>query len=237
MDILNSYNDIVQNRTDKVINEEKNNIESAAKLMAEAIKNEKKIYFFGTGHSYIVGQEVFARAGGYSGFIPILENELCMNHAYKSTLIERMADYAGVIEELYEFNEDDVIIMTSNSGRNALLVELAGRLKKKGLKIIVMTSLQHSKNCSSRHSSGKLLYEFGDIILDNKTDKGDASIHHENNINTGPTSTIMNCFIIHLVVSTMVETLIKDGYNPGVFTSSNVDEVDEKNKDLFKIYQ
>jgi uncharacterized phosphosugar-binding protein len=236
MEIFNNYTSIIKERLDKVIIEEKDNIEKAAIILYKAEKNKNKIYFFGTGHSYIVGQEVFARAGGYCGFIPILENELCMNHAFKSTLIERMADYAGVIEELYPFNKGDVIVMTSNSGRNALLVELASRLKEKGLKIIVITSLEHSKNCTSRHDNGKLLYEFGDVVLDNKTDKGDAAISHNNHTKTGPTSTIMNCYIVHLLVSCFVELQISSGIEPKVFISSNVDEGDAQNTDLFKEY-
>ena len=237
MKIFDNYNETVQNRMNRVISEESANIENAAELLADTIARDKKIYFFGTGHSYLLGQEVFARAGGYCGFIPILENELGMSHAYKSTIIERMASYADVIEGLYDFRPGDVIVMTSNSGRNALPVELAGRLKEKGLKIIVLTSLAHSENSSSRHSSGKLLYEFGDIVLDNKTDKGDASISHSNGINTGPTSTIMNCFIIQMVVSAMVEIQIQSGTEPKVFTSSNVDEGDKRNEDLFRSYK
>lgn len=237
MEIINNYTNTIKHRLDLVVENEETNILQAAQIMNEAIKNQKKIYFFGTGHSYMVGQEVFARAGGYCGFIPILENELGMNHAFKSTVIERMADYATVIEELYTFNENDVIVMTSNSGRNALLVELAQRLKNKGLKIIVITSLSHSKNCTSRHQSKKLLYEFADVTLDNKCEKGDASIAHTNSIKTGPTSTIMNCYLIHLVVSTLVELQLAEGLKPKVFTSSNVDEGDQKNTDLFAVYK
>ncbi|WP_242703851.1 SIS domain-containing protein [Candidatus Enterococcus moelleringii] len=66
-------------------------------MMIDCIQQEKKVYFFGIGHSDMIVQEVFARAGGYTGFIPILESELGMNHAFKSTMIECTTDYAGVI--------------------------------------------------------------------------------------------------------------------------------------------
>ncbi len=156
---------------------------------------ENKVYFFGTGHSYIVGQEVFARAGGYAGFIPILENELGMNHAFKSTLIERTTEYADVLLELYPFKKGDVIVMTSNSGRNALLIELSLRLKEMGVSIIAITALEASKNNISRHKSGLRLFELADVVLDNRSVYGDASLSHNDEIKTGPTSTIMSCFI------------------------------------------
>ncbi|MCI5774595.1 MAG: SIS domain-containing protein [Erysipelotrichaceae bacterium] len=237
MDIFTQFTDTIKLRMDNVLEEEKNNIIATAKLFNEAINAGKKIYFFGTGHSYIIGQEVFARAGGYAGFIPILQDELCMNHAFKSTLIERIDAYADVILNLYDFEKDDVIVMTSNSGRNALIIELAQALKEKGLKIVVLTSLEHSKTVTSRHKNGKKLYEYGDIVLDNKTDCGDACIDHGNDVKTGPTSTIMNCYIIHMVVSAMIQQQMDENKKPKVFKSSNIDHSDESNKELFDIYK
>lgn len=195
MNILQEYYQTLQKGMEYVIKEEKNAIEKAAQMMSDSIQRENDVYFFGTGHSYIVGQEVFARAGGYAGFIPILENELGMNHAFKSTLIERTVEYADVLMGLYSFKKGDAIVMTSNSGRNALLIELALRLKELGVSIIAITALEASKKSTSRHKSGLLLFETADVVLDNRSVYGDASIAHTKEIRTGPTSTIMSCYI------------------------------------------
>ena len=142
MNLMQNYYQELQKNMEYVISNESEAITKAATLMSTCIETENKVYFFGTGHSYIVGQEVFARAGGYAGFIPILENELGMNHAFKSTLIERTTEYADVLLELYPFKKGDVIVMTSNSGRNALLIELGLRLKEMGVSIIAITALE-----------------------------------------------------------------------------------------------
>ncbi|MFR3733984.1 MAG: SIS domain-containing protein [Enterococcus sp.] len=149
--------------------------------MSTCIQTENKVYFFGTGHSYIVGQEVFARAGGYAGFISMLENELGMNHAFKSTLIERTTEYVEVLLELYPFKKGDVIVMTSNSGRNALLIELGLRLKDLGVSIIAITALDASKIVLVDMRADCACLSL-DVVLDNRSVYGDASLSHNDEI-------------------------------------------------------
>jgi uncharacterized phosphosugar-binding protein len=216
MNLMQNYYQELQKNMEHVVNNESEAITNAATLMSTCIEAENKVYFFGTGHSYIVGQEVFARAGGYAGFIPILENELGMNHAFKSTLIERTTEYADVLLELYPFKKGDVIVMTSNSGRNALLIELSLRLKEMGVSIIAITALEASKNRS--------VY-------------GDASLSHNDEIKTGPTSTIMSCFIVQLLVSAFVQLEVEKGGDVPVFRSSNIDGGDAYNEKLFERYR
>lgn len=58
-------------------------------------------------------------------------------------------------------------IIISNSGRNYVPVEIAIIAKKKELILVAITSLDHSKNCQSRHCSGKRLFELADVVIDN----------------------------------------------------------------------
>ena len=160
-----------------------------------------------------------------------------MNHAFKSTLIERTAAYADVIMGLYTFEKGDCIVMTSNSGRNALLVELALRLKGLGMQIICITALESSKASKSRHESGLRLFELADVVLDNRSVMGDASISHTEEIKTGPTSTNMSCFLVQLLVTEFVQKELARGVDAPVFRSSNIDGGDAYNKKLFEMYR
>lgn len=233
MEIIDLYYENVRTKMKEAAEGQKEILKEAAIRLQGCVNGQHKVYFFGTGHSYIVGQEAFARAGTYAGFVPVLENELGMNHAYKSTLIERTQEYAGVLMGLYDFKKGDVIIITSNSGRNALTIELALRLKQKGLTIIALTSLKHSKACESRHNSGMRLFELADLIIDNCSEYGDACIHHNENTSTGPTSTVLNCFILHCILSQFVQLQLEQGIFCPVFKSSNMDHGDEANQGLF----
>lgn len=236
MDDMKRYYDLLQADMQQVL-QEKDKIQRAAKMMSACVHGQHHVYFFGTGHSYIVSWEIFGRAGGYAGFIPILENELGMNHAFKSTLIERTASYADVIMGLYRFEAGDVIVMTSNSGRNALIIELALRLKALGVKIIAITALEASAQSTSRHESGKRLFEVADLVLDIHSAYGDACIRHTDDIYTGPTSTIMSCYVAQLMVTAFVNLELSSGYSVPVFRSSNVDDGDAYNEALFDRYR
>lgn len=236
MNIIDTYHQNIVEKLNEIVTDGRANMEAAAGLIRDCVNGGHKVYFFGTGHSYMVGQEIFARAGGYAGFIPILENELCMNHAYKSTLIERTGEYANVLLGLYTFKAGDIVFVTSNSGRNALTIELTLRLKAMGVIIIAITSLRHSRMCESRHPSKIRLFEAADLVLDNCSDYGDASIHHNDGTATGPASTLTNCFILHCVVSTFTQMQLDAGLPCPVFKSSNIDCGDQANEALFQVY-
>lgn len=47
-----------------------------------------------------------------------------------------------------------------------MAIEMAEEIKKRGNKLIVVTALAASKASTSRNESGKLLYEFADVVLD-----------------------------------------------------------------------
>lgn len=212
-------------------------IEQAAQLLYEAESNGHKIYTFGTGHSHMIGQDIYARAGGYAKIHPILEIELTLlTHPTKSTHIERTADYANILETLYDVKAGDVVIATSNSGRNALVIEYLSRLKKRGVKIIAITSFTHSKKIASRHPNGLRLFELGDVALDNRAPYGDATTPISEDIHMGPVSTLTSCFLSQLIVGAFVEKLVANHQDAPVYKSSNMDGADEYNQKLFDAY-
>lgn len=212
-------------------------IEQAAHILYNAECGGHCIYTFGTGHSHMLGQDIYARAGGFAKIKPIVEIELTLaTHPTKSTQIERLAGYADVLEQLYHVKEGDVIIAASNSGRNALVIEYLLRMKQKGARIVAITSLCHSQKVKSRHESGKKLCDIADVVLDNKAPYGDAGIALNETVSMGPVSTLSGCFLSQCIVGRMAELLVQDGRDVPVFRSSNADGADEYNQELFDRY-
>ena len=159
-----------------VMKQEREPLEQAARLLFEAEKEHHTIYTFGSGHSHMIGQDIYARAGGYAKVYPINEIEMTLaTHPTKSTTLERTASYADVLDAIYTIEAGDVLLVTSNSGRNPLVIEYTMRAREKGARIIVITSLSHSKTIASRHESGLRLFELADVILDNHAPYGDAT--------------------------------------------------------------
>lgn len=231
------YYDFIKEQLTKCYQENEANIKLASDLLYECEINHHKIYTFGSGHSHMIGQDLYARAGGFAKIYPIDEIEMSLaTHPTKSTTLERCASYADVLDVIYHLEANDVIIATSNSGRNPLIIEYLTRAKEKGVKIIAITSLKHSKQVTSRHPSGLRLFELADVILDNEAPLGDSGIKIDETCWMGPSSTITGCFLAQCIVGEFVEKLKANGYDAPVFISSNVDAGDTYNKQLFEDY-
>ncbi len=214
-------------------------IEECAVVFAEALENDRNIFLFGTGHSHMLAEELFYRAGGLVRIQPVLETALMLHEsAAKSTEIERLSGYADILFETYSMKKDDVIVIISNSGRNGVCVDMAQLASENGLKVVALTNLNHSKAMESRHPSGKKLYQFADIVLDNMGCTGDASVYFEQlGRNAAPTSTSAGAAILNAVAAGCIEKMLDDGFMPEVFSSSNVDGGDEVNEAFVKKYR
>lgn len=214
-------------------------IDECARLFADTLKNSHNIFFFGTGHSSLLAQEVFYRAGGLVNIRPILETSLLLNEsAHKSTMVERLEGYAEILFERYGLKKDDVIVIISNSGRNGVPVDMALLCKEKGVRVVALTNINHTMSGISRHRSGKRLFELADIVLDNMGCVGDASVYFSGlGRSAAATSTVMGALILNAIVAQTIEYLVKDGAATEVWSSSNIDGGDEINKKFIEKYK
>ena len=206
------------------VNEE--NIKMLARKFADNIKNDKIIHTFGTGHSHMIGIELFARAGGLGNVNAILDPDtLTSNGAQRSGALEELPGLADIIYDSYKIEKGDIMIITSNSGRNAVPIEMAARCQKEGVYCIALTNLAQSKATTSRHPSGKKLYEYADCILDNCVPSGDALLNI-NGVLTGPGSSIVSMYLLNIIVSEALKICAAEGIKAPVFQSQNVDGFD-----------
>lgn len=228
----------VQQKLQEVLDHELSNIEKAADFVVESCKKGGKFYVFGSGHSHMIAEELYLRAGGLALVHAILPPELMLHEMpNKSTYLERVEGYAKALVELYHVEEKDTLMVISNSGRNAVPVEMCLESKKKGASVIAMTSMKHSSSCTSRHSSGKKMYEIADVTIDNRGEIGDAAFPIEGlDSCIGPTSDAVGITIAQALVCEVVDKLVKAGIEPPIFKSSNVDGGDAHNNRMFDTY-
>lgn len=223
---------------DRLYETQLDNIHNAAMLIAQAHKDGHKFFVSGSGHSHSVAEELYGRAGSLAFTIPILTPELTLtDHPTKSTFIERLDGYASILVELYRISKGDVVLIASNSGRNAYPVELAMEAKKRGAKVIGITNLKHTATVTSRHASGKRLFELCDIVIDNCGEVGDAATVMEGvEMTVFPTSSIANSFICGALSVEVCQCLQELGCEVEVFMSANLDGGFEKNEAYFEKY-
>ena len=213
-------------------------LDAAGRMIAKAHLSGHKFFVTGSGHSHTVAEEFYGRAGGLAFPVPIMTTELTLEeHPTKSSYIERLPGYAAILAELYGVSEGDVVLITSNSGRNAYPVEMALSAKERGAKVIAITSVDHSSKVSSRHSSGKKLMDLADIVLDNCGVEGDSSMRMDGmKAAICPTSSMANAFLVQSMVAACCDELLKNGVEPPVFISLNSDGNETVNDELFAKY-
>jgi len=206
------------------------NIKKAAELIGDALAEGKHIFTFGSGHSQLLAREITERAGGLAPVFHLPDPIWGM--------VERLEGYGEMLLEQYPLQKGEVIFVISNSGRNPEPIEIAKGAKEKGLKVIAVTSLKHSKNVESRHSSGKKLFEYGDVVLDTGTPKGDAVMDFEGlSSKAGAASTVFGAALLNAVMVEAIQYLLDKGIEPPVLISANVDGSDEHNAELMERYK
>lgn len=238
MNIVKDYLNYASDILEKTKETQEENIFKAAQYVSESCVKGGRFYVFGSGHSHMIAEEIYIRAGGLAYVRAILPPELMLHEMpNKSTYLERLVGYSEALLKLYKVDENDTLMIISNSGRNNVPVEMALAAKKIGCKVIALTSLQHSMNTTSRHESGKRLFEIADVTIDNGAAKGDAAYEIEGlDTPTGPTSDGIGIIIAQALIAQILDNLVKAGIQPPVFKSSNVDGADEYNDELFDKY-
>src|SRR5699024_8300510 len=145
---------------------------------------------------------------------------------------------AKLILDAENVKKQDVMLIVSTSGRNSVPIEMAIEAKNKGLKVIVLTSMAFTNEVTSRHKSGKKLYELADVVLDNHGESGDAALETSGvESKFGPTSSVVGFTILQAIIAQVIESLSQKGIDPPIYVSSNLDKGDEINKEHIEKYR
>ncbi len=208
---------------------QKENIEVVSDAMVQCIENGGIIQAFGSGHSYGSALELTHRAGG---FIPTKNIKEPALGAYES-----VEGVGTVFMKKVDVREHDMVFVISNSGRNPLPIEIALAAKKKGGTVVTVSSIEASKQLTSKHSSGKNLYQVGDYNLDNRCPMGDSAIEVEGlDYKICGMSAIVTNALLEAIVCRAAEKMVAKGITPPMYKSQNIDGGREFNENLEKQY-
>ena len=209
--------------------------EIAAKVLACFMKGGF-LYTFGTGHAHLLSLELFYRAGGLVRVAPILDDDLMLHRsASASTAYERQAERAAPLLDRYGVGATDALLVISNSGRNALPIEMALEARRRGAYVLALTSVSHP--ALSRHPGGKKLAEVAEDALDLFSAPGDACLQLSDGSAICPTSTVVGAAALQLLVAKIAALADASGIALETFRSSNVDGGDEANTRYIERYR
>jgi uncharacterized phosphosugar-binding protein len=214
-------------------------IRTASHKVADALAAGHTLHAFGTGHSHMLAEELYYRAGGLVRVRPLLFEGLMLHaSAPLSTSLERLPGLAAALLADHGMSDGDVLVVASNSGGNAVAAELAQAAQGRGVVVIAVTSLNHATSPAARgglSSEGRALHQIADVVIDNGGCVGDAAVVIDGlDRKVGPTSTVVGAAILNAVVAQAVELLVERGVTPEVYRSSNVEGGDAANADYLR---
>ncbi len=215
-------------------------IETASQWAADAIAADGLVHLFGTGHSRIPVEEMFPRYGSYPGFNPMVELSMTFhtqvvgaNGQRQAMFIERMPGLAEVILSNFTFGPKDVMMVFSAGGTTAVPVEIARGARRRGLRVIAVTSISQSMSSPVDPAVGSRLLDEADLVIDLCSPAADAMVDVPGlDTPVGPGSTVTAVAIVNSIKVRTAELLTERGAMPPVITRASVVGA-ERSQDLF----
>ncbi len=212
----------------------------AVDIMERALRTDGRILLFGSGHSHMLAEEGHYRAGGVGAVVPILATGLMLHEgAIASTSFERLAGLAGPLLARYSPTAQDCLIVFSNSGVNAVPVEMAKIAREKyGLPVIAVISARYAAQ-APLSPLGARLSEIADVTIDNGGPPGDALVEIPGTgVHVGPCSTVTGAFILNSLLTELVFRLSTgDSAQLPVYISANLPGAADHNRKILARYR
>ncbi len=240
MPSFSDYLNHIKTLLETVERDEASAIKAAASLWVKATKDKQNIFVFGASHAGILTQELFYRAGGLATINPVEAPSLnlAVRPITHTSMMERLPGYGTLLAQKTPFKKGDVVLVHSVSGRNTVMIDFVLEAKKKDVHVIAITNVTYSSSVTSRHPSGKRLFELADVVIDNHGDIGDASMSFlQLSQKVAPTSTVIGSAIVNAILVETVHQALQAGIKVPILHSANLDDGDDYNKALFKAFK
>jgi uncharacterized phosphosugar-binding protein len=145
------------------------------------------------------------------------------NGQRQAMFIERTPGLAEVILTNFQFGQRDVMLVFSASGLTAVPVEMARGARRRGLRVVAVTSVAQSMSGEVDPLVGSRLLDEADLVIDLCTPHADALVSLPGlETPVGPGSTITAVAIVNSIKVRVAELLVARGAMPPVLTRSSV---------------
>ena len=234
------YLDEITKRLREIYDTQREAIVKCAKIIADRIAEDGLLYVFGSGgHSSMMCEEMFHRAGGLACVSPLFVDSIRMPHI---PMGERCPDLVPYIFDFYQLQKGDVLLLVNGYGINPVTIESFLEAERRGITVIAVTSCDYAnrlpRDFKGRHPSGLNLHEIaGNLVLTN-VPYGDGIIKMDGvDSVVGAYSTYCNAFVCNSLVLETSRILVERGIEPPIINSINVLDGLQRNQKLYAKYR
>jgi len=226
--VVDRYLETLHSLLERFRTTQRSALTGAAQLLAARLRHGGVVHLFGTGHSHMLAEEVFYRAGGLIPINPMLDPSVVLSGgALRSTETERRSGAAAEIAARYDLQTRDAGVVISNSGRNPAPVEMAQIFKRTGMAVVGVTNVSHSAALAPLDPPGVRLLDVCDVVLDTCGVLGDAGLELPSvPYPVGPTSTVIGAAIMQSLMIGVMEDLLASDSPVLNLPSANVPNTD-----------
>ena len=204
--LMNRYHEAVEQLFEKVRETQRENMIKAGELIADCITNGGKVYLGELCHR--IQSDLLYRGGGPMYYVDYKDDE----HREK-------------------LKPGDILVVSSVSGRTKRVVDLAYEAMERGITVIAFTSMSYATQVDPVHESGKKLYEFVTLALDNCAPAAEAMLEVEGiEARFAAASGIATDYMMWSITACTVETMLARGYTPGILKSAKYPGGNDYNK-------
>lgn len=220
---MNTYFQQVNRYLTMVAQQESNQLMHIAKQIVKRLTKGGIIQLFGSGHSMLLAQECYYRAGGLVPVKPIhIESLMLHQGARQSSQNEKKQAFLTTYKDQLQFDDQDVCIIISTSANNPVPIDMAIYAKEAGALTISLQSLEYQHQ-PSRHPSGKRLEQVVDEVLNTHVPLGDGVLTVDQ-LQYAPVSTVLGATLLNALFAQIIELMHAQGASVPVFGSSNLGE-------------
>ena len=188
-----------------------------------------------TGHSHLLAEEGFYRAGGLANVVPVLAEHLMLHHLPAlGSRLERTPGLSALILDRYGPQPNEMLFVFSNSGVNRLPVEMALHGRERSLLVVGVCSFAYAQQ-APLSELGLRLDQVVDLALDNGGLPGDALLELEGfPWRVAPSSTVTCALLWNGLVAETARLLSESGFEPPIFASLNTAGAAQHNQALLE---
>jgi len=234
---MNAYFREIESLMKKVIQEEQQSVEKIAAEMTKRLSLGGIVQLFGSGHSHLIAEEPFFRAGGLVPVRPIIVESLMLhNGASQASKNEKDPEFTRKFAGQLDIRAEDVVVIISTSGRNVVPIDVAYIAKECGAYVVSLQSLTYNASEQpSKHHSGNRLEDVAEAVLNTHVTVGDGLLLSEGTP-YAPASGVIGNMLLHATFSRVIGIMIESGIEPPIFKSANLDGSSVHNEQMIATY-